>query len=192
MRHRIYNSSKYVCFNIRSTKWATPDGQYMTQAHETNSSNLSDIRVLLICLNEKTFAIPVSDIREVNRVTQLTPVEKSHEFVLGLMVLHGNATPLFNLKKILNMSPDALKENAMWVATRGDDQMACFAVDRLLGFNQIRATDLDRVPFLAESEHVRYVTYYARTGKEMIPVLDIRDVFNVKKQDIFSSLNDLH
>lgn len=134
------------------------------------------VKVLTFRLNEKTMAVPVADISEVNRLARLTAVPKSPNCVLGVINYHGRTTPVLNLKQLLDFHPSELESAPVWFASGQDGAFVCLAVDALLNFADLPADSLDNLPETAGGEKTGHVKCYAKIDGELVQVLDVRRV----------------
>ncbi len=140
------------------------------------------IKVLTFFLNDDLFALPVSDLREVNRFTTCRPIEKAPCWVLGMINFHGKATPVFNLKRLLSVEPSQLNSTAMWLAVVNNGSYLCLTVDKVCKFLNMDNHIIDEMPVLADSHDVEHVKYYARVNDNLIPVLDVRGIFTLSEK----------
>ncbi len=140
------------------------------------------IKVLTFFLNDDLFALPVSDLREVNRFTTCRPIEKAPSWVLGMINFHGKATPVFNLKRLLSVEPSELDQKAMWLAVENNGSLLCLAVDKVCQFMNMDSHIIDEMPDLANGTDIEHIKYYARINDNLIPVLDIQGIVALSKQ----------
>ncbi len=154
----------------------------MTETENLLTNNITPgIQVLIFSLNEKNFAIPLKDVTEVNRVTNLEVVEKAPEYVLGVINLHGKTTPMLNLKKLLDVTPSDPIKNAMWMAVKHNNLLACLMVDKLNGLLELGIDILDEIPILSGEHEVKHIKQYARMDKKLIAILDTAHILNEKR-----------
>jgi chemotaxis signal transduction protein len=134
------------------------------------------IKFLGIHLNNDIYAIPVSDICEINRIANLY-IEKSFDnTVIGMINYHGITTPVFNLKKILCMKKYNEDTLTMWFAFKHLSGVSCFAFDSLYRMLHASSKDIDNVSkFATMSIHEQYIQNYLRINEQLIPVLTLEN-----------------
>jgi chemotaxis signal transduction protein len=131
------------------------------------------IKILTFRLNNSLFAIPATDIREVNRITHMVQTVEESDSVLGLINFHGKTAPVLNLKQLLKINPMKPKSTAMWLAVEWKETLSCLAVDEVTGFLDLSEHDLDPSPNAPEGPVDICVKYYARVGETLLPILDV-------------------
>ncbi len=152
-------------------------------SHNKNlSKSQSRLKVLTFLLNDQLHAAPVSDIAEVYRIVNLKPVENAPDWLLGLINLHGEATAVLNLKKVLSIEPSGFSHNAMWLAVKNGKSSVCLAVDKLHRMIDLDPKTINEIPILAESPDMKYVKCYARLNNSPIPVLDVKAIISNNKR----------
>lgn len=70
-----------------------------------NSADSSDARVLVFSLGDDSFALPVSNVREIVTPQPITPVPNAPLLVPGLVNVRGGILPYFNLRERLGLPP---------------------------------------------------------------------------------------
>ena len=67
-----------------------------------NHSSQHNLKVLTFQLNQQLYAVSISDIKEVNRLTNLKQIPKHPAYVLGLINYHGETVFILFLKRYMN------------------------------------------------------------------------------------------
>jgi len=129
-------------------------------------------KFLGLYLNNDIYAIPVTDISEINRIANLY-IEKSFDnAIIGMINYHGITTPVFNLKKILRMKQFSEDTLTMWFAFKHVSGVSCFAFDSLYQMIHASKESIDNVSkFATMSAYEQYIQSYLRINEQLIPVL---------------------
>ncbi len=146
-----------------------------------NQEAEQDFQVLSFQLNDRVFTIPVADITEVNRLANITHIEKAPEYVLGVINFHKRTEPVIDLKKFLGIEHSDPDHNSMWLNVKSDDLSACLAVDKLSGFIGLAKEAMDEIPSIIVAPEARYVKSYARQDNELLPVLNVKKILDTIK-----------
>ena len=79
---------------------------------------------LTFVLQGQTFGVPIETVREINRVTEIAPVPKTHPCVAGVMNLRGKVIPVIDLRLMLGMPSAAhTKETCVVVIESKEGQI---------------------------------------------------------------------
>jgi purine-binding chemotaxis protein CheW len=153
-----------------------------------NDNTKQIVRVLSFYLHERLFSIPLEDIAEVNRITNIAYCEKAPDYVQGLINLHGITTPILNMKKLLNIEFSDFDQSLMWLSVKHDKLSACLAVDKLSNFLNLGKNILDETPTLADGLDMQYIKCFAKIDNMLIPVLNVAKIINEREKQILKQL----
>lgn len=137
------------------------------------------MKVLSFFLNQELYAIPVTDICEVNRIPVATFKTLKEGIMMGHLNLHGAAACILNLKQILGSKPFDLHATPGWIAIKSHESFVCLAVDGFFRFMEIPDQNLSTIPVLKEQQDSRKIQFYARVDNDLIPVLDIKYIIEL-------------
>jgi purine-binding chemotaxis protein CheW len=62
------------------------------------------IQLVIFNLGSEEYAVPISDVKEVVKTPEITPVPNSPSFVLGIINLRGNIVPILDLQKVFGLN----------------------------------------------------------------------------------------
>ncbi len=142
------------------------------------------MKILIFSLNDAQFAIPVSDLVEINRIATLRKVEKGPDWVLGMINFHGKTTAVLNLKCLLSVKPSEPGPTARWLAVRYDEAIVCLTVDKVRHFTDLDRHIIDEMPSLGDGPELKYIRCFARIESLLVPVLDCKRVLREKALSI--------
>ena len=145
-----------------------------------------EFRILTFYLNDKLFAIPILEIKEIHRISTLKILEKAPPEILGVINFHSSVIPVFNLKLLLGMKPVANQENVC-IAIKNKESYVSLSVDKLHIFIKQRPYLVWYVKHpekLSEESIVEAVLNYGdfEDVKEMISILGIKKTAQIFKQ----------
>lgn len=160
----------------------------MAENNNRSKKSRKKLNVLTFLLNKALLAIPVSDIREVNRMAEIGVVQNTPDYVLGLINFHGETTPVLNLKKLLLIEPSPLNEKGRWLAVKSGKTFVCLGVDELGGFMELDCETFDETPFGAPDFEDKYIKCYARVKKNLIPVLEVKNIISPQERTVLRKL----
>lgn len=76
-------------------------GDQQTEAVTESPAELEQL--IVFDVDREEYAVPITDIKEVLEVPEITPVPDSQPFVLGVINLRGNVVPVIDLEKRLGL-----------------------------------------------------------------------------------------
>jgi chemotaxis signal transduction protein len=127
-------------------------------------------------LNNDIYAIPITDICEINRIANLYKEKSFDCTIVGMINYHGKTAPVYNLKKILNMSDFNHDSFTMWFAFKHLSDVTCFAFDSLYRMLHATSDTIDNVSdHVSMINHKQYIQNYIRIDEKLIPVLKLEN-----------------
>lgn len=122
-------------------------------------------------MGETLYAVPMENVLELDRVTPITPVPNTPDFVLGVTNLHGEITSVVDLRPLFGLPPTARLETSRLIKLRNDagGVTTGAVVDKVQG---MRAILVDRLEDLPPSDENDFTRRYVSAG-ETIEVLDV-------------------
>lgn len=147
------------------------------QPHEVSTEELAtvapEIQLVTFFLEQEEFALPISVVREINRVSAITHVPNSEEYILGVINLRGRVVPVFDLRRRLKLNAiintrQSIHHDLGLTAAGIDKEMRIIIIDhqnRTLGFLVDRVS---QVLTITEDQIALEPTEVCRTDERFI------------------------
>lgn len=128
----------------------------------------------------EVFALPILDVREIIRLTNITPVPQAPSFVEGVINLRGQIIPIVDLRKRFGISSQDSTENTRIIVVElGNGMVIGLIVDAVREVERIPLDSITPPPTLVAgsigSEYIKGISNYE---DKMIVHIDMRKVFN--------------
>lgn len=136
------------------------------QAKSTES-----LKVCLIALGEKTFAVDLRQVREVFEPESITPVPGMPTALVGVTNLRGTIIPLADLRPALGVSVSVLPSYA--VVIRHGTQQVGLLVDNVPEIRTIQSDDLVAASIQPPAEGPPLFSRFFKTEKKLSAILDM-------------------
>ncbi|WAA11121.1 chemotaxis protein CheW [Fervidibacillus albus] len=138
------------------------------EKYAEQSDRLIDDKIIEFVLGEESFGIPVSNVREIIRPSNITPVPRSHPFIEGITEIRGEVLPVIHLAKALSVKHHPSEEERFIIGEFGDQRVS-FHVDAV---RQIVASENREQPDDLYGGKEAYVNEVMKTENTMILLLD--------------------
>lgn len=121
-------------------------------------------------LDGQCFGLAIKDVREINRMSQISPVPAVPDFVEGVMNLRGKVIPVVNLRKRFNMKlSDYTKETCIMVVESFNGYIGVI-VDAVEAVIDLGAHQIDECPTEGELSFVKSI---GKLDDRLILLVDI-------------------
>jgi purine-binding chemotaxis protein CheW len=131
-------------------------------------------------LGRETFAIVVSQVREIRKVEDITRVPKLPPYIEGVMNLRGQITTVIDLKKRLSIASDGPSRSAqsrIIVAEIGDNQLGII-VDAVEDVMRVPKESISLPPKTLSGTESSALTGISKLPDKLIMMLDLEKVIN--------------
>lgn len=98
--------------------------------------------LLTLRLGEQYYALFLEDVIEVAAMVNLTRLPDSQAVLLGLANRHGQAVPIFDLRRVFGLSACEIKLNSLFILVQHQNQRAGLVVDEIFQVQYSQANAL--------------------------------------------------
>ncbi len=134
---------------------------------------------LAFALEAETYAVPITQVREIFKVPAITEVPRAASNILGVMNVRGDMVPVYDLKKRLQLvdavprirDGQDVPRSSRVVLVRDPHGDAGIVVDRIQGVVKLALSKLEVAPNLGLERHC--VSGLGRKDDELFILLDL-------------------
>ncbi|MDD9912744.1 MAG: chemotaxis protein CheW [Alphaproteobacteria bacterium] len=158
----------------------------MNQTAQTANNHYEDtaearerLHLVTFRLLGEEFGLPILDVREIIRMTDITPVPQAPGFVEGVINLRGQIIPVVDLRKRFGISANEANEETRIIVVELRTAVIGLIVDEVSEVLRVPADTVAPPPSLVAgsigSEYIKGIGHY---DEKMIILIDMRKVFN--------------
>lgn len=89
----------------------------------------NDIQLVVFKLGREEYGVSILQVQEIKRITEITRVPHSPDYIKGVMNLRGSILPVIDLKKRLNLPPEEYTEETRIIIIKVEDIVVGMIVD---------------------------------------------------------------
>ncbi len=123
-------------------------------------------------LNGQSYGVPIGTVREINRVSEITPVPQTPEFVAGVMNLRGKVITVVNLRLKLGMPKIGYTKETCIVVIESEVGQVGTIIDSVNGVTALLENQIEANPAGSASGDI-YVSGMGKVENQVIILLDI-------------------
>ena len=147
---------------------------FLAQTPLASAQKDKQLEVLEVVIEKEKFALEARFVREASKVTSLTRLPCTPDFVLGLINFRGQILPLIDLRNILELPARNEKSELQVVVVQTELAKAGIAVDEITGISSIGESELQSAKQLVST---MMVPLLKGVRADRLAVLDIEKVF---------------
>ena len=145
----------------------------METQSKTESAAAQPGQYLTFCLKSQAYGVPIGNVREINRLTDITAVPQTPFFVAGVMNLRGKVIPVVNLRLKFGLEETAHTRQTCIIVIEGDTGQVGMIVDSVSGVIDLKAEQIEPAPVLGDSNRLSYVLGMGKVEASVIILVDI-------------------
>ena len=151
-------------------------------AVEENNNIIEEEQLVTFKLGNEEFGIKITDVQEINRMTDITHMPNAPVYIDGLVNLRGNIIPVLNLRRrfglVEKQRDDATRIIIVDVGNRKTGVMVD-AVSEVLRFDTSLVEETPQI--VSENLDAKYISGVGKLngGKRMVMIIDLAEVLRI-------------
>lgn len=141
-----------------------------------------DLKIIVFQLKEKEYAIPVEQVRSIEKELHITRVPGVAPYILGVINLFGVVTPVVDLGKQLGLDEALNTDSTRIIIATFNDIEVGLIVDAANDVLDISRDSIEPSPEIVGGAEVGYINGVVKIGKRLLILLDLEMVMNDQKQ----------
>jgi purine-binding chemotaxis protein CheW len=135
-----------------------------------------ELHLVTFALDREEFGIPIQQVREVIRVTEITRVPQARSHVRGVTNLRGRILAVVEIRTRMGLPPAEITPQSRIMVVGVHDRMLGILVDGVSQVVKVPTTTLAPAPEEVLSPGTDYITGVARWNSRLIILLDLEKV----------------
>lgn len=140
----------------------------------------ANIKLIVFQLKDKEYAIPVNQVRSIEKVEHITRVPSTEKFVKGVINLRGVITPIIDLRTRFDLEEESFSESTRIIIVGFNDLEVGFIVDLANDVIDIPASSIEPTPEIVGVEEAEYINGVAKVGKRLLILIDLERILMTK------------
>jgi purine-binding chemotaxis protein CheW len=135
-----------------------------------------ELHLVTFALDREEFGIPIHQVREVIRVTEITRVPQARSHVRGVTNLRGRILAVVEIRTRIGLTPAEITPQSRIMVVGVHDRTLGILVDGVSQVVKVPTTTLAPAPEEVMSPGTDYITGVARWNSRLIILLDLEKV----------------
>lgn len=145
-----------------------------TAVNSARQANDPVLQWVTFQLDKETYGINVLQVREVLRVSDITPVPGAPGYVLGIINLRGNVVTVLDTRKRFDLPAKDCDEASRIVIIEAAGQVVGILVDSVAEVVYLRSSEIESAPTLTGGEgSARYIYGVHSHDNELLILVDL-------------------
>jgi purine-binding chemotaxis protein CheW len=151
-------------------------------------TKMADLKVIVFQLMDKEYAIPVSQVRSIEKFQHITRVPGTASFVKGVINLRGVVTPIIDLRKRFDFPKGLYTESTRVIIVSLEDAEVGLVVDSANDVIDIPTNSIEPPPEVVGGLDVDFIKGVANIDHRLLILIDLDKV--LRKDEITVSVGN--
>lgn len=147
----------------------------------TETMTAAEMKVIVFQLNEKEYAIPVSEVSAIEKVQHITRVPNVAKYVKGVINLRGVVTPIIDLRLRFDMPEIIYSESSRVIIVLLNDMEVGLVVDAANDVIDVSIEAIEPSPEIVGVTGAAYIKGVVKIDKRLLILLDLEKVLQSKQ-----------
>ncbi len=139
---------------------------------------MKEIQIVGFMLGEEEYGVDILSVNEILKMTKITRVPKSSEFVKGVINLRGNVVPILNVRKKFKGEEKVVDETTRIIILTVNNNRFGIIVDNVTEVIRIREEDIEE-PNLIDSVDKKYVDGVGKYNGRLLILLKLDQILTI-------------
>lgn len=144
---------------------------------------VSEMKIIVFQLREKEYAIPVEQVRSIEKVQHITRVPGTASYIKGVINLRGLVTPIVDLRNRFGMGEADYSEHTRIIIAVLEQLEVGLIVDAANDVLDVQLDSIEPHPEIIGGTEVDYINGVVKVGKRLLILLDLDKVMNQKMNE---------
>jgi purine-binding chemotaxis protein CheW len=140
---------------------------------ETIASTEEVLQLVTFTLNDEEYAVDILSVQEINRITEITQVPNSPDYVDGVINLRGKVIPVINMRQKFGLSDKASDDTSRVIIMDIQGVTNGLLVDSVSEVLRISSNIVEPPPALSSATHSKFIKGIAKMENRLIVLIDI-------------------
>lgn len=141
----------------------------------TDNTTVGDevLQFVTFTLNDEEYAVDILSVQEINRITEITKVPNSPDYVEGVINLRGKVIPVINLRNKFGFEEKATDDDSRIIIMEIQGIINGVIVDSVSEVLRIPASAIEAAPAVATDTISKYIKGLAKLENRLIILVEI-------------------
>lgn len=131
------------------------------------------LQFVTFTLNNEEYAVDILSVQEINRITEITRVPNSPDYVEGVINLRGKVIPVINLRRKFNLEDRASDETSRIIIMDIGGITNGLIVDSVSEVLRVPSSVIEQAPAVSSDKGSKFIKGIAKLEDRLIILLDI-------------------
>lgn len=156
---------------------------------EIEGQKEDDLQIVTFRVGEEEFSVSILKVQEIIRMSEITKVPRSPDFVEGVINLRGKVIPVIDLRKRFGL-PTAERDNdTRTIVVDCEGKVVGLIVDSVTEVLRLSKNTVEPPPDIVGGVDSEYISGVGKLEDRLVILLDIDKVLSVGEKGLLGEMN---
>ena len=162
----------------------------MNLLDKTKSDQKELLQLVSFKIGEEEFGVDILSVQEINRMSQITKVPNTPDFIEGVINLRGRIIPVLDLRVKLGLMKLEHNKNTRIVVVELKGQTVGFIVDEVSEVLRIPKNITEAPPTMVGGIDSEYITSIGKLEDRLLILLDLEKILTLSEYEMLETVNE--
>lgn len=147
-----------------------------------------ELQLVAFCLQGEEFAVDIQKVREVLKITQITPLPQSLDFIEGVINLRGEVIPVVDLRKRFRIAGSGETGKNRIIIVEIQENLVGLIVDSVTEVLHLTASAVEPPPRRLAGTRTDFIQGVGKLGDRLLIILDLEKILSSEEQYVLDDL----
>jgi len=142
----------------------------------------SDVQLVIFKLGREEYGVSILQVQEIKRITEITRVPHTPEYIKGVINLRGSVLPVIDLKKRLNLPQQDSTEDTRIIIVKVEEISVGMIVDAVSEVMTISQDQIDAPEVVAGSVAANYLSGVGKLDNRLLILLNLEEIIGIGQE----------
>jgi len=148
----------------------------MNESTDNTTAGDEVLQFVTFTLNDEEYAVDILSVQEINRITEITKVPNSPDYVEGVINLRGKVIPVINLRSKFGFEEKSTDDNSRIIIMEIQGIINGIIVDSVSEVLRIPASSIEAAPSVASDTISQFIKGLAKLDNRLIILVEINNL----------------
>ena len=159
----------------------------MSSKEETKKDQKELLQLVSFKIGDEEFGVDILSVQEINRMSQITKVPNTPDFIEGVINLRGRVIPVIDLRVKLGMPRKDHDKNTRIVVVELKGQTIGFIVDEVNEVLRIPKEITEAPPNMVGGVNCDYITAIGKLEDRLLILLDLGKILSTSEFNVLET-----
>ncbi len=142
----------------------------------------SEIQLVIFKLGREEYGVSILQVQEIKRITEITRVPHTPEYIKGVINLRGSVLPVLDLKRRLNLPQEQSTEHTRIIIVKVQEISVGMIVDAVSEVMTINQENIDSPDVVAGSVSANYLSGVGKLEDRLLILLNLEEITGIGQE----------